>query len=294
MKRIPMKLSVIAAATGTLLATLAGGALAAEPADWSKVESKDITLFYPGTSALEWVTGRRHGGGRAFTKGDSCADCHADETADMGAKIVGGEKLEPSPIPGKAAAIPVKVQAAHDGEHLYLRFSWQQPPASAGAKLDEQNPIKIAFMLDAGAVDMAERSGCWASCHGDSRTMPEGEDSKKKYVKDGSIETGVFYDLAQWRSGENKAFDGYVAETRVMEGGTALVGAEGKLDGDTWNVVFTRKLAGGKGDVSLEPGKTYNFGFAIHDSHSAGRYHHVSLGYSLGLDAKADITAAKH
>jgi hypothetical protein len=159
--------------------------------------------------------------------------------------------------------------------------------------MDGQNPVKIAFMLDQGRVGMADQSGCWASCHSDSRTMPGAADSKKKYVKDGSVAGGVFYDLVQWRSGEKKGFDGHVADTRVMEGGKALVSAEGKLDGDTWSVVFARKFAGGEGDVTLAAGKTYNFGFAIHDDHAAGRFHHVSLGYTLGIDAKADITAAK-
>jgi hypothetical protein len=43
----------------------------------------------------------------------------------------------------------------------------------------------------------------------------------------------------------------------------------------------------------MAPGKTYNFGFAIHDDHTTGRFHHVSLNYTLGIDAKADVTAAK-
>jgi hypothetical protein len=43
----------------------------------------------------------------------------------------------------------------------------------------------------------------------------------------------------------------------------------------------------------MASGKTYNMGFAIHNDHAAGRFHQVSLGYSLGIDTKADITAAK-
>lgn len=78
-----------------------------------------------------------------------------------------------------------------------------------------------------------------------------------------------------------------------MEGGKALVSAEGKKDGDTWSVVFTRKLAGGEGDVKLESGKAYNFGFAIHDDNAAGRFHQVSLGYKLGIDADGHVKAAK-
>jgi len=271
----------------------AGAAQAAAP-DWSKVPARQITAFYPGASPMEWIMkGSEHGGARALKKGETCASCHNDEAADMGKKMVSGQKLEPTPPKGKAGSIPVSVQAANDGTNLYLRFQWKQPPASGGAKLDADNQVKLAFMLEDNKVDLASLAGCWATCHEDSRTMPGAKDDKKtKYVKDGSVSDGKFYDLLQWRS-KGKPVDGHVAESRVMEGGSALVSAEGKKDGDTWTVVFTRKLAGGKGDVALQPGKTYNFGFAIHDDWSAGRFHQVSLGYTLGIDAKADITAAK-
>ncbi|THF65607.1 hypothetical protein E6C76_08510 [Pseudothauera nasutitermitis] len=286
-----MKRTMIA---GALCALALGTAHAAPPADWSKVAAKDITLFHPGVSPMEWITkGTEHGGARALRKGDTCADCHSDETMKMGQLIASGQKIEPSPIAGKVGFIPVKVQAAHDGDTLYVRFSWKQPAAAGGAKMDEANPVKIAFMLDAGKVEGADQSGCWASCHADSRTMPGAADTKKKYVKNADLAGGVFYDLLQWRSGEKKGFDGYVADTRVMEGGKALVSAEGKLDGDTWSVVFARKFAGGEGDVALAAGQTYNFGFAIHDDHATGRFHHVSLGYKLGIDAKGDIQATK-
>ncbi|MDP2267208.1 MAG: ethylbenzene dehydrogenase-related protein, partial [Thiobacillus sp.] len=101
--------------------------------------------------------------------------------------------------------------------------------------------------------------------------------------------------LLQFRSGKGqKPVDGHVADRRAMEGGKALSEARGELKGDTWTVDFTRKLAGGEGDVKLEPGKTYNFGFAVHDDHTDGRFHYVSFGYTLGLgNAKADINAVK-
>lgn len=290
-----MNIRMMTCALGASLACVTVPAWAAAPTDWSSIKSSDITLFYPGVSPVEWVTkGTEHGGARALRKGETCADCHSEEASDIGKTIVSGKKLEPTPIAGKAPFIDTKVQASHDGENLYLRFTWQQPPASGAAKMDEQNPIKIAYMLEAGdQVQLAAQGGCWGSCHGDARTMPGAEEHKTKYVKDGSLANGVFYDLNQWRSGENKAYDGYVAEERVMEGGQALVGATGKLDGNTWTVDFTRKFAGGEGDVTLEPGKTYNFGFAIHDDNATGRYHHVSLGYTLGIDAEAGIQALK-
>lgn len=285
----PFRLLTVAAAV-----MLAAGAAAAAP-DWSKVPAKSITVFYPGASPIEWVTkGTEHGGARALRKGESCTNCHHDETADMGKKMAGGQKNEPKPIAGKAGSIPVAVQAAHDGSNLYLRFAWKQPAGAAAVKMDKDNAVKLALMLEDNKVERANLSGCWETCHGDSRTMPEGKDDKKtKYVPGGSLASGKFYDLMQWTS-KGARFDGYVADRRVMDGGKGLVEAKGEKKGDEWVVVFTRKLAGGgEGDITLAPGKTVNFGFAIHDDHTLGRFHHVSLGYTLGVDAKADITAGR-
>lgn len=268
-------------------------AQAAAP-DWSKVEGKNITVFYPGVTPIEWVTkGTAHGGARLLKRGETCLGCHEEEAADMGVKMVTGQKLEPTPIKGKAAAIAVKVQSAFDADAIYFRFTWKQPGASGAAKRDAKNAVKLAIMLEDNKVEMAAQSGCWQTCHGDARTMPEAKDDKKtKYVKDANLAGGVYYDLMQWMSAD-KAVDGHVADSRVMSGGSALVSAVGKQTGDNWEVVFTRKLSGGTGDIRLVAGKTYNFGFAIHDDHAAGRFHHVSLGYTLGLGVDADIKSVK-
>jgi len=285
------KLHVLTAFAAAAFSLSAGAA----PPDWAKVPAKTITAFYPGASPMEWITkGSEHGGARALRKGETCASCHHEEAADMGKKMATGQKLEPKPIKGKAAAIPVQVQAANDGVNLYLRFSWKQPAGAGGDKMDKDNPVKLAFMLEDNKIPGANLSGCWETCHADARTMPDAKDDKKtKYVKDGALAGGKFYDLVQWTSGKGAKFDGFVADKRVMEGGKALVEAKGEKKGDEWVVVFTRKLTGGDGDVALASGKTVNFGFAIHDDHAAGRYHHVSLGYTLGVDTKADISANK-
>lgn len=270
-----------------------GAAMAAAP-DWTKVPTRQITVFYPGVSPIEWIRkGVDHSGARGMKQGETCVACHEKEAADVGKRIVSGEKLEPAPIKGKAGSIPVGVQAANDGSTLYLRFTWKAP-AGGGPKMDSDNPVKIAFMLEADKVELAHLGGCWSSCHVDARTMPGADDKKTKYVKDGSVANGIYYDLIQYRSGKGgKSSDGHVAEKRVMEGGKALVSAEGKEVSGQWTVTFARRLTGGDGDIPLASGKTYNFGFAIHDDHTNGRFHFVSLGYKLGIDVDADITAAK-
>ena len=165
-----------------------------EPAKQAKAESKpaddaaapsdvpaiEMVLFYPGQASIEWVfNGRDHGGARAVRKiNDRCAECHKGEEADMGAKIVGGEKAEATPIPGKRAAIPVTLQASHDGTNMTLRFQWPDAehtpaPFADSGKMDPENQIKLAVMFDDGKVEMAGYAGCWATCHHDSRYMPD-------------------------------------------------------------------------------------------------------------------------
>jgi hypothetical protein len=239
------------------------------------------------------MTGTEHGGARGIKKGETCAGCHDEETADMGQKMASGQKIEPSPIKGKAGSIPVSVQAAYDAANVYLRFSWKQP-AGGAAKMDPDNQVKLAVMLEDNKVDRAGQSGCWETCHKDVRTMPGVTDDKKtKYVAGADLKAGKYYDLIQWSS-KGAKHDGYVADKRVMDGGKALIDAKGEKKGDQWTVTFTRKLAGGgEGDISMAAGKAYNFGFAIHDDFSKGRYHQVSLGYTLGLGTEADIKAVK-
>ncbi|MEJ1404246.1 MAG: NapC/NirT family cytochrome c [Candidatus Sedimenticola sp. (ex Thyasira tokunagai)] len=170
--------------------------------DWSKASSRDITLLYPGETSMEWVmTGKDHGGSRPFLKGgDRCTTCHDKEVADMGKKIVTGTKAESSPIPGKRGSIPVTVESTHDGENLYLRFSWPEgdhapAPFIDGGKMDPENPMKLAMMFSTDEVEYADRAGCWSTCHHDSRSMPHtpatdaitGSDAAKQLDLSGGI-----------------------------------------------------------------------------------------------------------
>jgi len=276
-----------------LSALVAGGAFAAP--DWSKVPQRKMTLFYPGQSSLEWVMNKPDHSAvpDMVEKKRTCAKCHEGDANQIGDKIVAGKPvgisktvLEPTPPAGKAGFIPVMFQAAHDGRKIYFRFEWVSPK-SVTNKLDPKNEVKLTLMFDGGGtVEGAEINGCWATCHTDLRSMKDAKDDKTtKRIKNANLASGKFMDLIQYRSGEKKPADGYVAETRLMEGGKALLKAEGKKEGNKWMVTFERTLAGGgKGDHVITSDKVYNFGFAIHEDYTNARFHYVSLGYQFGLD----------
>jgi cytochrome c-type protein NapC len=314
--------------------------------NWSKANSREITIFYPGQTSIEWImNGRDHGGARPFTKGgDRCVTCHDAETADMGAKIVTGEKAEASPIPGKRGSIPVVVDSTYDNDYLYMRFSWADGdhapvPFVEGGKMDPENPMKLAVMFANNNVEYAEQAGCWGTCHHDAKDMPDAPDlataqgSKfanqidldggvTKYIKETRTKLEIkgrrgkkkggwdklkseddikalmgekaYMDLVRYKSGQAVVEDGHILADRNMAGGQGAE-FEAKLKNGTWSVIMKRKLASSaQGDVSLEQGGLYNFGFAIHDDYSSSRFHHVSLGYKLGLDnSDAELNAAK-
>jgi len=319
--------------------------------DWSKASTKDITIFYPGVASMEWVLGRRHGGKRAFTKGDRCVECHDQETADIGRNIVTGEskkKLEPTVIPGKRGSIAVTINASHDNKNMFLKFSWEDGehhdvPFVKGGKMDVNNPIKLAFMVATDDVEYADRAGCWGTCHADAKTMPfapnketlVGSDIAKrldfgsndnigvtKYIKESRTkleikgrggkalggwdklkstnevktlqDDGKYMDIVRYKAGEKILEDGQILSERIMHGGQGAE-ANATLNNGIWSVVIKRKLKSvNAGDVSIEKGAVYNFGFAIHDDYSNGRFHHVSLGYKLALDnSEAEINVIK-
>ncbi|WP_275100422.1 NapC/NirT family cytochrome c [Sedimenticola hydrogenitrophicus] len=347
------KARIEAAVAAALANQAAGGTAAAAPVtgagmgiDWSGVPARMITLFYPGETSMEWVmTGKDHGGARSFLNGgDRCTTCHDKETADMGRKMVSGDKAESTPIPGKRGSIPVNVQAAHDGANLFLRFEWEDTghipvPFVEGGKMDPANPMKLALMLGTDDVEFADRAGCWQTCHQDARSMPDTPDAGviaasatanaldlkegvTKYLKESrtgievqgkrgkkrggwdklkngdavatAMQANQFMDLLRYQSGTDNTEDGYILDQRYMQGGQGFQ-VNARKEGANWVVELKRKLTSDQaGDISLEAGKLYNFGFAIHDDYSDARFHHVSLGYKLGLDNEAaEVNAVK-
>ncbi|NOQ82144.1 MAG: cytochrome C552 [Methylophaga sp.] len=323
--------------------------------NWSTIPDREVTLFYPGQASMEWIfKGNEHGGKLPFKAGDRCVECHDQETADMGQKIVTGEKLEPQVIPDKRGSIAVKVQATHDDEYLYMRYEWQDTshtpvPFVEGGKMDPDNQVKIAMMFSddnkreeddfTGSVMYSGRTGCWGTCHHDAKDMPDAPNQEdidayeqkdqidmkqgiRKYLTESrtkvevacrrgkkrggwnklktpeeiqaELDAGRYMDLIRHKAGTKESENGYILDDRIMTGGDEVLFSS-SLENDLWVVELKRKLNSAKlGDISLDFDKLYNFGFAIHDDYTNGRFHHVSLGYKLGFDNdEADINAVK-
>lgn len=309
-----------AAASATTAAPSSSAAVddAAFNVDWNKASKREVMLFYPGQTSMEWaLTGSKHGGARVYKKaGDRCFDCHEGEQESMGNKMVTGEKAEDTPLPGKRPAIPVQVQATHDNEYLYMRFTWPDTahvpiPFVDGGMMDKANQIKLAMMITTDEVQDASQAGCWGTCHHDADGMPDAPagTSVSKYIAESrtdisssepmggwdkrktdsdiaaELQAGHFMDLLRYKTDEQISEDGYILDERHMAGGQGVVFA-GSKQGDNWVVSMKRKLnSQGTGDHSLALDKIYDVGFAIHDDYTNGRYHHVSLGYKLGFDS---------
>lgn len=186
-----------------VLACAALPAAAADPAtiDWSKISATSVMLFYPGQSSYEWLRSKEHGkgkGAKAVADGGSCVKCHDGDERAMGANIVKGGPLEPTPVKGKQGSIELKVQAAYDAKNAYLRFQWKTQNPFPGIehqylrfdgkewkvygypKLDK--PVqegkeaavyedRLAIMIDDGSVPGFSRQGCWLTCHDGQRDM---------------------------------------------------------------------------------------------------------------------------
>ncbi|HRK25541.1 MAG TPA: ethylbenzene dehydrogenase-related protein, partial [Beijerinckiaceae bacterium] len=165
--------------------------------NWANVPARTIGFFYPGQASYEWVvTGKDHGGARAFLRGgDRCVTCHDKEVRDMGAKIVSGSKAEATPIKGKRGSVDVQVQAAHDKEKVYFRFQFPKAPHTPmdgvdGGKMDAANETKLSVMFSGAGVEKADAAGCWVTCHHDARNMPDAPkpDALKAFPADGGLD----------------------------------------------------------------------------------------------------------
>ena len=185
-------------------------AMAADPAriDWGGVPQQIVPLFYPGQSSYEWVRSDAHKGAvTRVTRGEACTFCHDEPGAekDLGQNLVKGNRLEPAPVAGKNGFVELKVQAAYDDRHAYLRFQWKTQQPHPGTehqylrfdgkdwkvygypKLDKvvqdgnqpgMYEDRLAIMIDDDKVPGFAQQGCWLTCHDGQRDMP------KQFTKD--------------------------------------------------------------------------------------------------------------
>lgn len=288
--------------------------------DWSKVDAKQITLFYPGQSSWEWIlTKADHGGAKNFRKGKSCRECHQDEEKDMGNLIVSGKKLEPYPIPGKRGYVDVAVKMAYNESQFYIQLVWKEAAEAAKNKM-AKDQSKVTLLFDDGHVKGVTRAGCWSACHDDAtlmRSAPQdkevnlylsksrtkltrkggGENYQSDTVLEQMLSDGYFIEFWQARLNQGqavKAIDGYLLDKRYASELTQ-VNAVATLKEGVWTVELSRKLMPNLPHVkNIVAGKVYSFGLAIHDEYTMGRYHHVSFLHTFALDqGKVDFTPVK-
>jgi cytochrome c-type protein NapC len=289
--------------------------------DWSQVDSKTVPVFYTGQASWEWMlTQTDHSGAKDIRQGAPCARCHIEDQTKIGQTIVSGQRLEPQPPRKMPGFINAKVQTAHDGNTLFVRVTWPAVGETEGGGMDPDHPAKLSMMLDDGTLTEAKLGGCWGTCHDDLRRMASDTESldltkyvlasRTKVTRAGGgnnikdepklkalLDEGKFFEYWQARvdkQGNSSVLDGYILDRR-HENQLPVVSGEMSRQGSDWVAVLSRSLnVDSPLHKPIVAGKTYTVGFAIHSSHSDGRYHHVSLEKTMALDGgKADQVASR-
>lgn len=280
--------------------------------DWNSVKGQDVVLFHTGQASWEWsLTQSKHSGNKKFRGGKNCLDCHDTEQAEIGALIASGEKLEPSVVKGADGSTSVNVKMIRDDANLHVRFKWNVSTAPQREPMDPDHEAMITMMIGDAKVKAFVRGGCWSTCHADLPDMPSASESTKeltKYLAASRVKTtktgggnnfktdaelknlvsdGQYLEYWQARLNRGsppKPVDGYILDKRHANK-SPIVSAEAEFKDGTWVVVLSRKLQAGKPQYKdLVTDKMYTVGFALHSGHTEGRFHHVSLEYTLSLD----------
>ncbi len=97
---------------------------------------------------------------------------------------------------------------------------------------------------------------------------------------------------AGWKVGD--MVPDYLISREDAKGSAAENNAVASWKDGMWTVVIVRPLGlANSDDKTLKAGGVYNVGFAVHDDNITTRGHQVSYVKTLGIGAKADITAVK-
>lgn len=183
-------------AFAALAALAAPAASEATEVNWSAVKPAGLTLFYPGATSWEFVTGEDHKLGSRQVKQEKkdCRYCHLSKAGelDLEADEIASGKLqmkksrapfEPDPAPGKIGTLEATVQAAYDRDFIYIRVEWPSKGASWRAK-NTSAVVKDRVSIQLNKASAAFRKyGCFISCHNDLSTMP-GAPAKKEISSD--------------------------------------------------------------------------------------------------------------
>lgn len=300
------------------LSAVAALGLAVQPVhaiDWDAVDSLSTKVFHPGQASWEWILTPGDHSARAVERfrqeGRNCQYCHADEMDDFLAIAAGdGRADEPEPFSHRPAMIDLDVQAAHDGERMYWRFSWDAQ-SDGGSPMDADHPARVTVFFATNTVREATRAGCWGACHDDLRGMASdtaeldltkylaasrtqitrsggGENYRGSEDLAALVADGHFFEYWQARltaDGGAVPVDGYILD-RKHEHDDAAIEVEVEQADDRRVVIISRALtADGDTHLPLESGTTYYGGFAVHEGGARGRFHYVSLEYTFSLDS---------
>lgn len=158
---------------------------AAAEVNWGTVAIKRVSLFYPGMTSWEFLTGTDHStGANAVARLEKrCQDCHVKEDridifADdiMKGKLIRKSRespFEPEPPKGITPFITLELQAAYDATDFYLHLKWPSPEG-----VSFKNPAdvsrgfydRVAIQLN-GNLRSFSKAGCFMSCHDDVSYM---------------------------------------------------------------------------------------------------------------------------
>jgi cytochrome c-type protein NapC len=266
--------------------------------DWAATTPAEIALFFPGQMSWEKaLTASAHKGAPKIRAGESCAECHADETVEVGAS-----QAEAVRYAGRSA-MTVQVRAAIEGGEIHWQISG---PLAGGAP-------SVAIMLGTDAIKTTALAGCWGACHDDAPGMASdtgqklgkylarsrlkstatggGADVRPAADLEAALAAGEFFELIEVES-SGKVERGHVLD-RLHEKAVDGAGSM-RVEGDRWIAEVKRPLAAAKpGEIALSAGAVYHYGVAVRDPGAKKHQHLVSLAHRFSVGGgSADLVVS--
>jgi hypothetical protein len=251
------------------------GGLCAPSANWSKIPTTTVTLFYPGQSSYEWLLSSDHkDADTEIAEGESCVSCHEGEEEEIAMVKAGGGFLD---LLQWRAQRSNPVGMADD--FYVLEYRLQDAGKGPFSKNEDRATHQPRFMYD------EKKYG--------SRSITTDRIRKQPVVLVREQNAAPFDPNAGWKEGD--LIPKYLISREDAAGSAADNESARRVWRDgMWTVVWARKLNQTNDDNKpLKQGGVYTFGFLVHDDHIAGRGHHVSFPLTIGFGAKADIEATK-